>query len=68
MSLMSKLNVGDRIKFQAATRWNCSPVWRVVNGFDHLGRPTVKYGGWRDFVVNLVEIQDHLPKENDDAA
>ena len=52
------IEVGDRIEFKAATRWNCGKVTRVVNGFwDEFSttiegkRPTVRYGGWGDFVT-----------------
>lgn len=49
------LKLGDRIKFRAVTRWSDKPVWRKVNGFcnDH---PTVRYGGWSQFVVRPTEI------------
>lgn len=51
------IEIGDRIKFKAATRWNCSPVWRKVTGFWMSGPlPTVRYGGWPDFAVRLDEI------------
>tara|TARA_R100001143_G_C3245462_1_gene81095 strand:- start:129 stop:356 length:228 start_codon:yes stop_codon:yes gene_type:complete len=54
------LKVGDRIKFKtddgAVTRWSNRAVWRNVNGFDLNARPTVKFGGWPDFVVRLDEI------------
>lgn len=50
------IKVGDRLRFKAATRWNCAPVWRKVNGFDWTGRPTVRYGGWSDFTVMPGEI------------
>ena len=52
-----KIEVGDRIKFKAMTRWNCGTVWRKVNGFWlDTSRPTVRYGGWSDFAVRLDEI------------
>ena len=49
------IKIGDRIKFKAATRWNCGAVWRVVNGFWG-DQPTVRYGGWSNFAVRLDEI------------
>ncbi|MEQ8832240.1 MAG: hypothetical protein RLW87_20700 [Alphaproteobacteria bacterium] len=52
-----RIKVGDRITFKAVTRWNCNPVTRKVNGFDDWGRPTVAYGGWREFVVRKIEVK-----------
>ena len=54
-----KVKIGDKIKFKAATRWNCGAVWRKVNGFRQIGpyfRPTVRYGGWPNFTVRSEEI------------
>ncbi len=54
---MDKIEVGDRIKFKAATRWNCGAVWRKVNGFwMDTPQPTVRYGGWSNFAVRLGEV------------
>ena len=55
---MRKIEIGDRIKFKAATRWNCGAVWRKVNGFwmDNTSLPTVRYGGWSNFAVKLSEV------------
>ena len=50
------IEVGDRIRFRAATRWSDRLVWRQVNGFDH-GRPTVRFG-WPQFIVRLHEITE----------
>ena len=57
MTMQKSIEIGDRIKFRAATRWNCGIVWRKVNGF-WLGGPlpTVRYGGWPEFAVRLDEI------------
>ena len=52
---MYDIKLGDRITFKAVTRWGDNKETRVVNGF-HAGQPTVRYGGWRDFVVRLDEI------------
>jgi len=56
--------VGDRIQFKAITRADYRAVWRVVNGFTPCGwyedydlrKPTVRYHGWADFIVNYHEI------------
>lgn len=52
---MTNIEVGDRIKFRAVTRWSSRAVWRKVNGF-YQGRVTVRYGGWAGFVVRGHEI------------
>jgi len=49
------IKLGDRITFKAVTRWGDSKATRKVNGF-HAGCPTVRYGGWGDFVVRHNEI------------
>lgn len=54
---MSAIKIGDRITFRAATRWASGKV----NGFDSAGRPTVRYGGWKDFSVRLSEIEEFIP-------
>lgn len=51
-----KLEIGDRITFCSATRWSTAKVTRKVNGFSGDGSPTVRYGGWSDFVVRPHEI------------
>lgn len=51
-----KVKVGDRIRFRAATRWSNAAVWRKVNGFWANGMPTVRFGGWDNFVVQPGEI------------
>ena len=50
------IEFGNNITFKAITRWSDKQVTRIVSGFDHLGRPTVHYGGCDDFVVRLREI------------
>jgi len=55
--MQESIEIGDRIKFRAATRWNGGSVWRKVNGFWMNGSlPTVRYGGWPEFAVRLYEI------------
>ena len=49
------IQIGDRITFRAATRWSDKPATRVVNGFI-AGNPTVRYGGWAQFIVRVDEI------------
>ena len=62
---MSAIKIGDRITFRAATRWASGKATRKatrkVNGFDSAGRPTVRYGGWKDFSVRLSEIEEFIP-------
>ena len=54
---MIKVEIGDRIRFRAATRWSGAAVWRVVNGFwASTENPTVRYGGWSNFAVKRSEI------------
>ena len=57
MNEVEKIEVGDRIKFKAATRNSFNPVWRRVNGFwGNTSMPTVRFEGWSDFAVRLGEI------------
>jgi hypothetical protein len=63
MYQICNVKVGDRIKFKAVTRWSGRAVWRNVNGFDLNARPTVRFGGWPDFVVRLNEILEVRVKE-----
>ena len=62
----NKIEIGDKITFRAATRWNCGKVTRVVNGFyDSKNKiPTVRYGGWSDFVVKPNEIKKNNDRIN----
>ncbi len=47
---------GDRITFISTTRWGGrQTATRVVNGFNR-EQPTVRFGGWREFVVHPSEI------------
>ncbi len=48
---MKKIEIGDRITFTATTRYDRKKVTRKVVGFDHHGRPEVRYSGWSNFVV-----------------
>ena len=54
--LLDTIEVGDRIRFRAATRSSDKEVWRKVNGFGTNGQPTVRFHGWGDFVVRWHEI------------
>jgi hypothetical protein len=49
------IKVGDRITFRAVTRWGAAKASRIVTGF-YLGEPTVRYGGWSDFIVHWHEV------------
>jgi hypothetical protein len=64
--MLDPIKIGDRIKFRCVTRWSGQVVWRKVNGFwrDNPDYPTVRYGGWGDFVVKPDEIIDVEPKED----
>ena len=61
---LASLKTGDRITFRSPTRWGTGwVITRVVRGFYRnadapaLGRsPTVRYGGYDDFVVLAHEI------------
>jgi hypothetical protein len=52
------VRIGDYIRFRAACRWNGNEAaTRKVNGFHKpSGRPTVRYGGYPNFVVSYGEI------------
>jgi len=54
------INLGDRIRFRAATRHDYKTVERIVVGF-WAGRPKVRYHGWSDFVVKHSEIIEIIP-------
>ena len=59
---MKCIDIGDRIKFRAVSRWRkagtTAPlVWRMVNGLRFVYRlPTVRLDGRKDFVVHGYEI------------
>jgi hypothetical protein len=61
---LTKIKVGDLIKFCSPTRNGTRTVWRVVNGhWCDTNMPTVRYMGWANFAVRLreiieVEVQD----------
>jgi hypothetical protein len=62
------IQIGDRITFRAATRWSGAKVTRVVNGFwqedlDRQSSPTVRYGGWGNFIVYRREILEVIPAD-----
>lgn len=48
---MKRLAIGDYITFTVTTRDGRRKARRKVVGFDHLGRPEVRYHGWSNFVV-----------------
>ena len=56
MTKHKKMRVGDLLTFKAATRCSYAKATRVITGFDHLGRPEVRYAGWSDFIVQPKEI------------
>ena len=56
------VQIGDRIKFRAITRWGDRPAWRKVNGFyGSTQMPTVRFGGYATFVVRRPEIMEIEP-------
>ena len=56
MARLKKMRIGDLLTFKAATRYSFAKATRVIVGFDHLGRPEVRYAGWSNFVVQPKEI------------
>ena len=67
MNEVEKIEVGDRIKFKAATRNSYNAVWRKVNGFwANTLMPTVRFEGWSNFAVRLGEIIEVEKGENND--
>lgn len=56
MGKRRKMHVGDLLTFKSATRCSYRKATRKIVGFDHLGRPMVRYAGWSDFVVMPHEI------------
>lgn len=52
----SKIKVGDRITFKAATRSHFRQATRKVTEIDHHGRPCVRYHGWSNFIVEWSEV------------
>jgi hypothetical protein len=64
---LDTIQIGDRIKFRAVTRWSGAAVWRMVNGFyGELRRPTVRYGGHPNFIVENHEIIEIEKGKTDD--
>ena len=51
-----EMRVGDLLTFKSVTRDSYRKATRVIVGFDSLGRPQVRYGGWSDFIVYPKEI------------
>ena len=54
----AEIKVGQKIKVKCATRWGWVRGWRVVNGKDQRGFPTIRCGGWANFIVHPHEIQE----------
>lgn len=54
---MTKLAIGDRITFRAATRSHDRRATRKVVAIDHEGRPLVRYHGYDNFVVHWREVE-----------
>ena len=52
---MRKVKIGDRLTFCSPTRWGPKRATRVVTGF-YNDKPTVRYGGWGNFIVEPHEI------------
>ena len=50
------LKVGDRIEFKVCTRSDYRKATRLITGFWHDGRVTVRYHGWGNFVLRSSEI------------
>jgi hypothetical protein len=59
--MTDSFKVGDRIKFKSATRDSFRVETRVIRDIDELGRPLVRYFGWRNFVVRSHEIISVVP-------
>jgi hypothetical protein len=57
------LDIGQRIRFRAATRWatGTGVAVRVIRGFKD-GCILVKYGGWSDFRVRHDEVLEVIEK------
>lgn len=62
MPRIPKPEIGDRIVFKACTRYSFNKATRVVNGY-YNGRPTVRYAGYAEFVVDAGEIIKVIKKE-----
>ncbi len=53
---IKEIEIGDRIKFKAVTRWSNEAVWRVVTAIHPC--VCVRFGGWAEFQVRDGEIVD----------
>lgn len=51
--MRKRIEVGDRVTFTVTTRDGRRKATRKVVGFDHLGRPEVRFNGWSNFVLNV---------------
>ena len=54
--ILEQIKVGTKIEFKACTRWSSKKEIRIVNGFTRGGLPTIRFGGWSDFVLRENEI------------
>lgn len=59
--------IGDRINFSVTTRDGRKTVTRVVNGIPDEERVTVRFLGWKEFIVLLHEINFVEPREEPQA-
>jgi hypothetical protein len=50
------MRIGDLLTFKALTRYSFRKATRKITGFDHYGRPLVRYAGWTNFIVQPEEI------------
>jgi hypothetical protein len=58
--MTTEIRTGDRIKFRVTVRDGTKTASRFVTGFFQ-GEPTVRYWGYRDFVVRHDEIISVTP-------
>lgn len=54
--ILEQIKVGTKIEFKAFTIWSSKKEIRIVNGFARNGLPTVRFGGWNNFVLKEKEI------------
>lgn len=59
---IKNIQIGDRVRFKAATRHSFTEAERVVTGKTMSGRIRVSYHGWTGFVLKNREIISHSPK------
>lgn len=58
-----KIAIGDTIRFRSVTRWSNKAATRKVNGF-YGDCPTVRFGGWSQFVVHPREVLEIVTKHD----